>query len=281
MSIKETIKYSGSGATLQFSLGSGINLFDYQQQIDNITEETKEVLVNPIIDHEVRRFSYAYATAGATNLIFQFTPNGTYYTNSFTYAFFTPTEIAENDKKIQNSFFILDFYNSPDDNTQSRIFTTYLTKILGNYDIVTTTKNKPYYKMLPSIACQFYNWYIPKTYLDVQTGTTVTGYTRFSFYNAKKGTLALFYNKDNDGYSAIEKPYFKTELDLQNMTWKFIYDGANTNPSLPPDAIARQYASTNPYSEKVNDTVDKFENLQQDYPAGDIFVDDGTYDDII
>lgn len=281
MSIKETIKYSGSGATLQFSLSSGIGLFDYQQQIDNITEETKEVLINPIIDNEVRRFSYAYAEVGETNLIFYFTPNGTAYHNNFDYAGFNHTEITSNTIALRNSFFILDFYNTPDDNTQSRIFTTYLTKILGNYDTVTTTKNKPYYKMFPNISCQFYNWYIPKSFLDIQTGTTVIGYTRFSFYNAKYGTLALFFNKDNDGYSVIEKPYFKTELDLQNMTWKFIYDGTNTNPSFPPDAIARQYPPTNPYSEKVNNTVDKFENEQQTYPTGDIFVDDGTYEESI
>jgi hypothetical protein len=281
MSIKETIKYSGSGATLQFSLGSGISLFDYQQQIDNITQETKEALVNPIIDNEVRRFSYAYAEVGEMILLFDFTANGSYYSNNFTYAGFSTQDISDNSTVMRNSFFIWDFYNTPDDNTQTRIFTNYLTKINGKYATSSSYYSKPYYKMFPDISCQFYNLYIPKSYLDVQTGTTVIGYTRFSFYNAKYGTLALFFNKDNDGYTVIEKPYFKTELNLIDMTWKFIYDGTNPNPSFPPNAIPRQYPFTNPYSQKVNDTVDKFENEQQLYPDGDVFNDDGTYEESI
>lgn len=277
MSIKETIKYSGSGATIQFSLGSGIGMFDYQQQIDAINEETKEELVNPIIDHEVRSFSYAFNDVGEMNLIFQFSRNGTNYYNNFIEAWFSSLDISNNTNVMRNSFFIWDFYDSPDDNTQSRIFTNYLTKINGEYD-TGTNNNKPYYKMTPLIKCQFYKMQIPKSFLDAQTGTTATGYTRFSFYNAKTGGLTLFFNKDNDGFTVIEKPYFKTELNLTNMTWSFIYDGTNPSPTLPTDATARQYKSTDAYSQKVNDGVENFENEQQEYPDGDVFVDDGTYE---
>ena len=277
MSIKEKILYSGSGATLQFSLGSRVGMFDYQQQIDAINEETKEELVNPIVDHEVRSFSYAYDDVGETNLIFEFTINNTTYNSYYVpYAGFSTDEISSNSTVVRNSFFIWDFYDSPDDNTQSRISTTYLTKIVGEYD--DTNPNRPYYNLRPEIKCQFYKIQIPKSFLDAQTGTTAIGYTRFSFYNAKTGGLTLFYNKDNLGFSVIEQPYFKTELDLADMTWKFIYDGTNPNPNYPVDAVARQYKSTDAYSQKVNDGVQTFENEQQEYPDGDVFVDDGTYE---
>lgn len=269
--IKERIKFENQDINLKINLGVGNRLSGYQQEIDNLTEETKVELTNPITDNEVRRFQYGGTLA---NLVFYFTANGTVYQNSFetTGARFTSTEVDDYSNKIRNSFFTMDFYDSFDDYTQTRIFTIYQTQVLdgeksGSIPI-------PKYRIYGDTVNQFYSWYVPKTFIDqnIQSGVTiVTGYVKFSFYNAKYGDMALFYNKDYvnpENPASPERMYFKVQLNLNDMTWKFDYSGDN----YPPNAVAYQLPFTNIYSQKVNESIEDFDNKKQEYP------DDNTFD---
>lgn len=260
--IKEIIKFNNLDVNLKFTLGANDGFLGYQQEIDNLVVATKEILINPVNDTEVRRFKYD-SSIGRAKIIFYF---GNSHTNTFISAGFTEDEINTNDAKLLNSFFILDFYDTYNSNTQSKIFTNYLTKILGSND------NTPHYRIFTDTVNQFYNWNIPLSYINAQTGTTVIGYTKFSFYNAKTGVIALFYNYNNDEIlTPFLKMYFKTELNLSNMTWKFL--GLT-------DAVANpfQVDSTSAYANRVNNTIGNFENKKQVYPTGNTFQStDGTY----
>lgn len=267
--IKETIKLTGLDTMLQIDIGGTNRLIGFQQEIDNLTEETKADLINPVVDNEVRRFQYDSTFGNAFNLMFYFSANGSVYGNSFADAYgrFNITEINSQNIKVQNSFFILDFYDTYDDNTQTKIFTIYQTQILDGEKSGSTPI--PKYRIYSDTVNQFYSWYVPKSYIDIQTGSTVTGYTKFSFYNAKFGDITLFYNKANDGLSTPEKMYFKTRLNLDTMTWIFEFSG---------DAKAYQVPFTSAYSQRVNNGVQSFDNNQQVYPTGNTFqLTDGTY----
>jgi len=270
--IKEKIKFNNNstGATITFGLSTNNLLSGYQQEIDELTEDTKQELINPIIDHEVRRYSHD----GIQNIYFYFfkkirtvqpTPD---YNNTFETigAGFTDDEIADYDDVVLNSFFIMDFYDTFDNNTQTKIFTTYLTQIL---DGGTGGTPVPTYTLWSGKVNQLYHQYVPKSFLDIQTGSTITGYTKFSFYNAKYGTLGLFYDNDSSAGLAIpETMYFKTYLYPNTMEWEF--DRNILHPyELPPD---------NSYATKVNDTFENFENLQQVYPIGAFNPEDGKYE---
>lgn len=261
--IKEKIKFNSQDINLKISLGGGNRLSGYQQEIDEITEITKTDLINPVIDKEVKRFTY-YNNGSTTTLKFRLTMDGVGYSYYFANngAGFTTSEILEADIKLLNSFFIMDFYDSFDNYTQTKIFTTYLTKILEGNDL------KPDYTINANTVNQFYHQNVPKSFLDKQTGSTVTGYVKFSFYNAKFGTVALFYNSNNANLKTPEKFYFATTLDLVEQTWKF----STTTPT------PYQLPFSSSYSEKVNDAVDNFENNQQQPPDGNTFIDDGTYE---
>lgn len=262
--IKEVIKSNGNDTTIKFALGVNNSLSGYQQEIDELTEETKDDLINPIIDNEVRRYSYS---GTLTTLGFYFATLSPQFTN----AGFTTSEIDSSDTKLLNSFFILDFYDKYDPYTQTKIFTTYLTQVLdGNTQGGTPI---PIYNISDN-KNQYYYLYIPKSYLDAQTGTTVTAYIKISFYNAKTGRLSLSYNKDNDGLTTPEKMYFKTILNLTNMTWEIV----ELTGFFGDSAKAYEIISTNAYSERVNEALDNFDNQQQDYPDGNVFdSEDGTY----
>jgi hypothetical protein len=266
MSIRnEVIKFNGLDMNIKLFLGSNLNQVGKQQAIDNLAQSVGESLINTIIDDEVRRFRYLIENG---NIVFNFFfyKNGYHY-NTFTAADFTNDEILSINNKILNSFYILDFYDTYDTYTQTKIFTTYLTKILNGI----VEEGKPKYNMRYGYDLnQLYFWNIPQSFINQQTGSTVTAYVKFSFFNAKTGKIALFYNKDNDDDTIIrktpEKMYFKVRLDLINQTWEILTPSFNLNNNinafeLPPST----------YVDRVNDTVDKFDDKQQNYPSGSTF----------
>jgi hypothetical protein len=246
---------TGHSMNLIISLGSCENFIEYGEEIDNLTQFTVLDLVNPVIDGEVRRFKLNPIPNSYITLIFQFyNVIATTHQTLFTAAGFTADEINSNDLNILNSFFILDFYNTFDLNSQTKIFTTYLTKL----------NNLPIYTIGVSNSNQLYPWYIPLSYINTQTGSTVIGYVKLSFYNAKTGKITSFYNQDNKDLTTPERIFFKVQLDLVNMTWKFL-------TASYPTITAKEIANNPLYVDKVNSTVDSMDNLQQNPPSGNTY----------
>ena len=261
--IKENIRFTGENMNLKIVLNSRDNFIGYQQEIDGLTQLTTTDLINPAIDGETRRFKYD-PDLGNTVLSFYFYSGNTYNV-SFLNAGFTQNEINSNSNKLLNSFFILDFYDTFDVNNQTKIFTTYLTKILDNIS------NSPIYRVYVEAINQFYYWYIPLSYINTLTGSTGIGYVKFSFYNAKNGNVSLFYNNDNAALTTAEKMFFKVELNLTDKTWKFLTTSF-------PYLTAYELITSIDYINRINNTFEKFDNKKQEYPTGTTFnYRTGTY----
>jgi hypothetical protein len=270
--IKEQIKYLGKDMTINFNLGSNDDFLGYQEEIDNLTEFTSAELVNPDIDLEERKIKYA-SNIGPLTLTFQFHVTGNVFASTFYAAGFGTNDISGSTTNMQNSFFILDFYDTFDTYTQTKIFTTYLTKLIGN-DAYGNRTYTPVYVINSGVTNQLYYWYVPISFLNAQTGTTVTGYTKFTFYNAISGKTAVFYNLDNINLTTAEQMYFKSVIDLTGMTWRII------TPSFP-NVIAQQLWTSPDYNQKVDDTITNFNNEAQNYPSGNSFnYLTGTYNTI-
>ena len=263
--IKETIKFNNLDVNIKFPLGGGMGFTGMQQEVDNLTLATENDLINPAIDTEVRKFKYQPIIQPA-NLLFMFHAISG-YADSFINAGFTQAEIDSTNINLLNSFFILDFYDKFDTYTQTKIFTIYLTKVLGS------NNNSSSYNISAGVINQLYYMYVPEWYIDTMklSGSTATGYTKFSFYNAKTGNVQLFYNYDNIGLTTPEKMYFKTILDLNAMTWRF------TTTSFPI-IYAYELYNSYAYAQRVNNTVANFDNLKQNYPTGNTFqTSNGSY----
>ena len=261
--IKEKIKYLGANMTLNFSLSSNDSFLGYQQEIDNLTEVVYLDLVNPEIDLEERKIKYK-PNIGPLTLTFQFHDSlSNTFISSFHAAGFSANDISGSTTNMQNSFFILDFYDTYDTNTQVKIFTTYLTKLIGN-DAIGNRIYTPVYVINTGISNQLYYWYVPVSYMNAQTGSTVTGYTKFTFYNALSGKTALFYNSDNESLTTAEKLYFKSIIDITGMTWNIL------TPSFP-NIVAKQLYTSPQYNQRVDNTITNFNNEAQNYPSGNSF----------
>lgn len=272
----EIIKFNGLDVNINISLGSILNQVGEQQAIDNLTQSVGESLINPIVDGEVRRFNYM-DNSGAMTLNFFFYYNNQHQ-NTFIAAGFSDAEISKTNLRVLNSFYILDFYDTFDTYTQTKLFSTYLTKINDSSNI---NKIPKYVIQLSNNLNQIYYLNIPQMFIDKQTGNTTTIYVKFSFFNAKTGKIVLFYNKDNDDDVVIrktpEKMYFKVILDLINMTWKIDTPSFNLNYNV------NAYESPqSTYVDRIDNTVDKFDNMQQNYPSGSTFNSKfGNYSTII
>jgi hypothetical protein len=248
-----TTGFTGTTMNLRISLSSTDNLIEYQQEIDRLTQFTTLDLVNPVIDGEEKRFKLNPNPSANITLIFQFyNVTATTYQTLFTAAGFTSNEINNNNLNVLNSFFILDYYNTFDINSQTKIFTTYLTKLnkVPSYTIGATNNN------------QFYRWYVPISYFS---GTTMTGYVKFSFFNAKTGKVTTFFNNDNASLTTPEYLFFKAQLDRSNMTWKFL-------TTSYPTITAKEVINNTLFVDKVNNTVANMDNLQQNPPSGNTYV---------
>ena len=256
-----TIDFSGTTMNLTISLSSNDNLIEYQQEIDRLTQFTTLDLVNPVTDGEKRRFKLNPNPTPDITLNFQFYSTITNtYLNSFLFAGFTGKEIATGSDNLLNSFFILDFYDTFDINNQTKIFTTYLTKLLVPVNGITYSQ----YSIGTSNNNQLYRWYVPLSYIESQTGSTATGYMKLSFYSAKTGNITTFFNGDNINITTPEYMFFKTELDLINMTWKFL-------TPLYPAINAKEIANNQLFINKANNTVENKDDLQQNPPSGNTF----------
>jgi hypothetical protein len=171
---------------------------------------------------------------------------------SFINAGFSQYEIENNTPTMLNSFFILDFYDTYNINTQTKIFSTYLTKI-GNNSQYTINVNS-----------QLYNLCVPISYIEQQTNSTVNGYAKLMFYNAKNGKAVLFYNQDNVAFGTSEKMYFKIKLDLINNTWEIV--GASA-----PSINAKELTNITQYNNRIDNTIANMNNIKQIYPSGSTY----------
>jgi hypothetical protein len=235
---------------IKLELGSDDGFLGYQQEIDNLTSFTSTELINPTVDGERRR--YKRNPSALTILSFLFY-NGSTWNSTFEAAGFTLNEYKGNSDNFLNSFFILDLYDTYDTNNQTKIFTAYLTN-KGN---ATPTYN------ISASTNQLYYLYIPESYITGQTGTT-TGYCKCMFYSAKTGKVVTFLNQENASSNKPNRIFFEIELNHGYRTWKYI--------KSPTQMTAKEIINNPAYSDKVNDTVDTVDTLQQNPPSGNTFV---------
>jgi len=254
--IKTKVINDSKDKFIKIRFSANDDFYGYQQEIDNLTEITSEDLINPVEDGEMRRFKVEYNTQLNFFFYWRFFGSGS-NSDNFIAASFSPNEINKS-LNFFNSFFILDVYDTFDPNIQTKIATTYLTK-LGtepNYGINSTDN-------------QFQYIYIPESFLNRENDGFLTGYVKFSFYNAKTGKIGLFYDNAKTTDTTPNKDYLQISLDLDNRTWK-ISEG--TQPYN-----VYEYPDDNANTNKVNDTFDTFDNKKQTYPDGETFINDGTY----
>ena len=209
--IHEKIKLNGKSNSIKISLGGNDDVLKSDTEITNIIIGEQANLINPLIDNEVVRFKY-YNDNVPLLIIFNFYNGATSkYENSFNGTGLVISNLSYLSSMVMNSFFIMDYFDTYKTNEQSKIYSSYLTKIID----VRTGTPIPAYTIGGNNPNQLYYQYIPKSYLNTISDDTVTGYAKFSFYDANNGNIHSFYNEDNIDLITGEKFTFKIELNLK------------------------------------------------------------------
>ncbi len=252
--IMHQIQPKGRTANIKITLDSSVDLLGYQQEIDNLTNITSNDLINPENDLEVRRYRFDLNSGIVQYFNFYFYNEQTNsHETKFEALGYTTNEVKLSNTKLQNSFFIMDYYNTYDSYSQQKIFSGYLTKVIYSNQFTF-----PVYTS--GVDNQLYYWHVPKSYLSTFTGTTVYAYVKFSFYDARTGVIRLFYNKDHENYTSPLKQYFRVKLDLAARTWYFLLPyGRNTINAYEMHTAIK-------YGDRINNTVSNVCALSQSYP---------------
>jgi hypothetical protein len=245
--IREKVQYTGEDSIIKIRLNNDHSFFGHQQDVNSLVDATKSVLINPVFDEETRRLKlYPDDTRHIT---FAFSGDNVSFLEDG--AGFTLDELTGGSKNVVNSFFIATLYDSYDPNTQTKLSTTYLTKI----------GTEPDYGLNRTVVNQFKYITLPQWFLDERTHDKFNIYLKLSFYNAKLGKLHTFYNNLYPNELSSRKMYFEIKIDPTNRLWVFTH----TN------IVASELLDSQEYLDNINSRISKSSNIIQSYPEANTF----------
>ena len=256
---------------ITFPISGTEEYLGYQQEIDNFTQIKSAESINNVTDHEVVR--YEIEPSDNRIITFNFFYSNQSWKPEYTTAGFTEKEVSGGSLNYLNSFYILDFFDTIKSTNQTKLFTTYLTKlnknnVVNENDRDRINNNDSEYRFNENFQLSYLN--LPNWH------DSNIAYLRISFYNAKTGIISVFYNNDNQYYTTSQKMYFTIVFDKINWTYQI---NTNSNTGSNPKIIATELVESTDYLERYNKTFDNLDNLDQNYPDGNTFnINDGKYD---
>lgn len=260
---EEKVRLKRTDSSIRINIGSTYNNeLGIQQQIENLTHNTSNDLINPHVDGEVSRFKFKEEELIHTYKFYFGLNTNTGLIN----AGFTSIELASRALNVENSFFILDFYDTYNSSIQRKLFTTYITKIdntahVSEYMIGVLPIN--YGQLIPVDQIKYL--YIPKWFINENSGNTTQNiYLKFSFYNAKIGKTSTFYNNANTSINTSEKYYLTCTLDLLNKRW-FVPNSLNKISTF------NELITSQEFLDRINNTFETTNVIRQIYPTGDTY----------
>lgn len=211
--------------------------FDYLDRENDISSYRdrviRDIIGNPI-DFEVQRFTHEKnPTDNQTKLLheFYFFQSNNQYKNTYL-GDFEAKELYFYANSFTNSFFKLDFYDSPDTNNQTNYITQIIPVQQGDTENVTLFRRpvkvrKPNFKLdfIGDKEGFFVYWLKKKTFLNISNF-----YVSAKFFDAKRGIFSRFMNNSNivtKNFNQAENFYYKYELNDTNKTFQVFQFGLN------------------------------------------------------
>lgn len=262
MFIKKAIVFNGVEIFLKIPISTEINTVGSDDDVNKISENISEPLINPIIDNEVVRYRYGIPNIAVNSIISMIFDYYDYtllaYNLNPTALGFTQEELSANDPKCLNSFFIFDVFDSSDVLKQNKIYRTYRTRFYPYDD--------PNLSNLSLNTNQLNSIFLPSNLIDTQLTRL---YGKFMFYNAKKNNVSVFYNKNYESLKTADRMFFPIDVDHTNKTWCFanVYGYSSIQYQL---YAYETIATNNQFVTKVNNTVTGFNVKQSIPPAGNV-----------
>ena len=235
--------------------------------LDMAIEEYEKTVITEVIgvgrDFEVSRFAHLPATATTNNTEinyeFYFYSGGSLsdinnWKINYLGEGFTPRELYYYENNFSNSFFKLDFYDSPDDKSQ----TNYLTIIIPTQQgltmdtmmqrtLVSVKKPKFILDYVGDKEGFFIYWLKKRNFLDISTF-----YMTAKFFDGKTGQFVRMMNRPQSTiqgnkfvFSSSDYFYYRVDMDYLTHSYK-VYDIINPNDRVGGTVPIKWYEYINP-----------------------------------
>lgn len=261
---KEKLLFNNQDKKIKILLSNTSQGYGEDQEIDGFVDVEVEKSINPAVDEEVTRFRFSKSIQEDYGVLFNmnfYDYNKDEYSVRYLYAGFTEEEILNYALNFRNSFFILEIFDTKEENKRKKIATNYYTK-LWNFNV--PEEEQEYIDINKTNQIRFIN--IPNKHLENNDGETFVLYLRVLFYNGKTGNIIPFYKGDEHGIDDEKTLFFTTTFDYVNRVWECdnLYGYEVTDQ---PD-----------YSDKLNETNKNATDLRVNYPTKELFdYKTGTY----
>lgn len=262
--INQKVKFNGNDIKFTIPLTSKNTLDGHRESIDSFVSQQRGISINDIEDIEKQSF---YTTSDFDiRFLFYSGSASIPYSPNLTFATFTQQEAETRSRNFIGSFFILQIYDTPISETQTLLHTGYY----NGFNFLDDSSNPilSIFDVTQSNQREFNYYYFSNNFLNSTTANTITVYGRFYFYNAKTGRLQLFYNNNDELYDLDNESdiYFEITLNKQNRTYTH-----SSNVLIPTEIINTEY------NNRINTSVESFENKQPIFPSGNSFTTGRTY----
>lgn len=258
--IKEKIKFiPNQSQNIQIPFSENVDFLGIEDDINDFIAEETGLSINEVDDAE----TFRYLPENLTNSLDVYFIDGGSYGDTPTYeaAGFTSDEISSRDEVILRSFYLIQVYDSTVAQNQTLLSTGYY----NGFNFLRENDSSTLYNY--NSDDEFSNIYIPQWFIEAISGVT-TIYGKLSFYNAKKGELQLFSHSNSSGSyvqpTTDDDGYFEINLNPDNYSYTV-------------DTIYGFELGNADYVEKINKSLDSFDNEKPTYPSGNTFLNTGKY----
>ena len=127
----------GSSIKVPVELTTNFDMVGHDDLLSEFEKETMQKVINPVKDYEVVRYKHAPDEYGMDNLYFvmSFINSENSWIDEYSACGFEEPELFNFTKSVQNSFFKLDFYDSPNREKQKLQFSKIIPMYLSNKTI--------------------------------------------------------------------------------------------------------------------------------------------------
>lgn len=257
--INQKVKFNGNDIKFSIPLSSKNTLDGHRESIESFITQERGLSINDVEDIEKTMFT----PSPRPILNFEFF-GGMNFNTSFNSAGFTNNEIETRSRNFIGSFFILQVYDTKVSETQTLLHTGYY----NGYNFLEDSISNNNAVFITQTGREFNQYYLSNNFLNSFTGNSTTLYTRFYFYNAKTGNLSIFFNNNDGSNSANNESDLYFDLFISKSARGYAYPSTTLN--------AREIVNTE-YNERINASVQSFDNKRPIFPTGNSFTSGRTY----
>ncbi len=256
--MKLRVQISTNDKTLTIPIISRTNPLGYDDNVSALVNSASDNSVNAGSDLEVRRFKRNNQFGELQGLTYRFFTGSTYATQLAPYDF-AANGLTKISNEVRNSFYLMQVYDSFDENTQTKLHTGYF----NGYDFTTKSANLDSTYTATTESTEFLDIYISNAFLETLSGVTTRLYAKFLFYSAQSSKFYPFGRMEN----LVNQEDVYTRIDINPTTFKYSFvDSVFVTEIVNPS-----------YVELINNTVSSIPVQKTVYPAGNTFTSDGEY----